>query len=70
MKRGDIKLMIVGSTGSGKSTITSLVYDALKAKGLNVEIISEVDSQFIDDRIEAIKDQLITIEEYQANRKK
>lgn len=62
--------MIVGSTGSGKSTITSLVYDALKAKGLNVEIISEVDSQFIDDRIEAIKDQLITIEEYQANRKK
>ena len=78
----EIKITIVGQTKVGKSTITKIIYDALKQHGIKTELSNEVLfdyggderifnerlSMFSDKRIGAVKNKSkIVLHEIQAN---
>ena len=39
----EIKIHVVGSTGTGKTTIQIIIADALRANGFNVEVLTKPD---------------------------
>lgn len=54
----DIEVLVVGGSGSGKSAIAQVIYDALAASGLKVELNDNNGIGVVDEKPGVIKETL------------